>query len=736
MFSIEECFDRQIFEKKRERPAVIFTEALDIRVIKAVCHLTRFIRPVMLASRADVSAVLTASESNLDKDRAEFAFSECAFIDIAERKDLVEEYSGLLVARLAELGDAIGRDEAFQRVQHPTWFALMAIQAGHADCVIGGVQLDPKDYFRPMIRLLQDTEVAVEAGILVLPDDDLQPLFPQNILVLGDVGVNTDMDEKKLAEVAAGTCVIARDIFPETLLPTINGVMLSYSHRGSDHGQGADRVMQAIRLLPGVLARHVQSEERFSTICIHGEVKVSAALNKRSAMYFQNPDYDFSPNVLICSNLDTGNLLYYLFATQFPKAKKFAAIFGVRFRGMSLAKDCTAEDIRLTVKANTLRLHMHGTWHRTPADAFFKHYKILSINPGSTSTKIAVYENDLELFAQEIQHTQEELAPFEGKPITTQFQLRKKAIVQFLVSNGLSINDLDAISGRGGLLHPIPHGTYYVNDRMVEDLKQGVLGEHASNLGGLIARDLVGDLGKPAFIVDPVVVDETDDRVKITGIKAIKRKVISHALNQIATARKYADDNETFYERLNLIVCHMGGGISIGAHKKGKYIDANDALDGEGPFTPQRSGSLPVGAFLKLVISGKYTPDELKQLIKGKGGLADLLGTSNLMELEKRYLGGDMEVKSILDAEAYQIAKWISSMLPAFDGEPVDQILLTGGMARAGFLVKEISRLLSSFGCKISVYPGENEMLALAKGAIRVLTGKEEAKEYVPKAAD
>ncbi|MCL1908630.1 MAG: butyrate kinase [Holophagaceae bacterium] len=732
MFNIEASFDQQIVETNRGRPTVIFTEALDIRVIEAVCYLTRFIRPILLASQTDVSAVLSCSKSNLDEDRVAYAFSECAFIDISKHTKLAEEYADLLVKRLRELGEEIDRDEALHRVKHPTWFALMAVHAGHADSVVGGAQLDPKDYFRPMIMLLHDTDVAVEAGIIVFPDDDPHPLFPHNVLVLGDAGVNTSMDAKTLAEVAVGTCVIARDIFPESFLPTINGAMLSYSHHGSDEGLGADCVQQAIQLLPKVLAKRVQTDTRYSTVEIQGGVKVSAALNKRSAMYFQDMGLDFCPNVLVCPNLDTGNLLFYLFATQFPSAKKFAAIFGVGFRGMSLAKDCTAEDIRLTVKANTLRIHRHGAWQRTPVDIYFKRYKILSINPGSTSTKIAVYDGDIELFAQEIQHSQEELAPFEGKPITAQFQFRKKAIDQFLATNGLSATDLDAVSGRGGLLHPMPHGTFYVNDKMVEDLKTGVLGEHASNLGGLIARDLVGDSGKPAFIVDPVVVDETADRVKITGIKAIRRKVISHALNQIATARRYADDNETFYERLNLIVCHMGGGISIGAHKKGRIIDANDALDGEGPFTPQRSGSLPVGAFLKLIISEKYNVDELRQLIKGKGGLTDLLGTPNLMELEKRYRSGDVNVKSILDAQGYQIAKWICSMLPAFDGEPVDQVLLTGGMARAGFLVNEIRRLLISFGCKITVYPGENEMLALAKGALRVLSGKEEAKEYAP----
>jgi butyrate kinase len=732
MFNIEASLDQQILSYKKEKPTIVFPEAMDIRIIDAICHLVRFVRPVLLASQKDIAALVSKNPGNLDQDRVAYAFSECAFVEISQRPDLVEKYADLYVKHLAGLGETIDRDEAVRRMSHPALFAIMAVYAGHADSVVGGAQFDPKEYYRPLIKILQGSHVALEAGVFVLPDDYPQSFFPHNILVIGDGGVNTFMDAKTLAEVAVGTCAIARDVFPESLLPTINGALVSYSHRGSDVGQGADLVQQATKLLPDILAKRVQKGNRYSTIKLQSEVKLSAALSERSAMYYQADKFEGKPNVLICPNVDTGNLLYYLFATQFPKAKKFAALFGLKYRGMSLAKDCTAEDIRLTVKSNVLRRYKNDDWQRTPVDVFFKRYRILSINPGSTSTKIAVFEGEMEKISQEIQHTTKELVPYEGKPITAQFQFRKKTIENFLAANGLSVADLDAVSGRGGVLHPIPHGTFHVNDRMIKDLKSGSLGEHASNLGGLIAHDLVGNSGKPAFIVDPVVVDEADDRVKITGIKEIRRKVVSHALNQIATAHKYAQDNETFYEYLNLIVCHMGGGISIGAHKKGRYIDANNGLDGEGPFTPQRSGSLPVAAFMKLVLSGKYTEDELKQLIKGKGGLIDLLGTSSLIDLGKRYEAGDAEVKSVLDAQAYQIAKWISSMIPAFDGEKVDQILLTGGMARASFFVAELRRLLRSVGCKITVYPGENEMSALALGALRVLSGKEAAKEYAP----
>jgi butyrate kinase len=226
------------------------------------------------------------------------------------------------------------------------------------------------------------------------------------------------------------------------------------------------------------------------------------------------------------------------------------------------------------------------------------------------------------------------------------------------------------------------------------------------------------------------VVDEVPERAKITGLKSIRRKIISHALNQIATARRYAEEQQTFYERINVIVAHMGGGISVGAHHRGRYLDVNNALDGEGPFTPQRSGSLPVGQLIELCFSGQYTQDQLKKLNKGRGGLIDLLGTADLRDLEGRYQAGEAEVVEVMDAMAYQIAKWITSLLPAFEGEKVDQILLTGGMARCKPTVAFIQRSVAAMGCGVTIYPGENEMFALAKGALRVLSGKEVPKVY------
>ena len=246
-------------------------------------------------------------------------------------------------------------------------------------------------------------------------------------------------------------------------------------------------------------------------------------------------------------------------------------------------------------------------------------FRILAINPGSTSTKIAIYDNEKEVFETTLRHSNEEIDQYEK--ITDQYDFRKQVILTALSDNGINLTKLSAVVGRGGLLKPIKGGTYAVNDQMLVDLKAAQMGEHASNLGGMIANEIAHQLNIPAFIVDPVVVDELEPVARISGMPEIERVSIFHALNQKAVARRYALENNKPYESLNLIVAHLGGGISVGAHEKGRVIDVNNALDGEGPFSPERTGGLPVGDLAKMCFSGKYTHAEIKKMIKGKGGL-------------------------------------------------------------------------------------------------------------------
>ena len=353
--------------------------------------------------------------------------------------------------------------------------------------------------------------------------------------------------------------------------------------------------------------------------------------------------------------------------------------------------------------------------------------KQLIINPGSTSTKIAVFDDVTMIFEKTIRHTSEELQPFNR--VVDQFQFRKEMIVSSLKENNISLNELDAVVGRGGLLKPIEGGTYLVNDKLIEDLETNIKGEHASNLGALLARSIADEVNIPSFIVDPVVVDEMEDVARISGHPDFERICIWHALNQKAVARKAAIEKfGKKYDEVNFVVVHLGGGISVGAHKKGRVIDVNNALNGEGPFSPERTGSLPAAQLVKMCFSGKYTEDEIYKMIAGKGGICAYLGTNSAKEVSDRANAGDDKARLIYSAMAYQVAKAIGEYAVVLDGD-VDAIIITGGIAYDKDFVKMIEDKVK-FIAKVIVYPGEDELLALAEGGLRVLKGVEEAKTY------
>ncbi|EGD52813.1 butyrate kinase [Thermoanaerobacter ethanolicus JW 200] len=354
-------------------------------------------------------------------------------------------------------------------------------------------------------------------------------------------------------------------------------------------------------------------------------------------------------------------------------------------------------------------------------------YKILVINPGSTSTKLAVYEGENEVFNDTIRHSSKELSKYNN--IIEQLDFRVDCILNTLLVNNFLLSEFDAVVGRGGLIKPVESGTYIVNDIMINDLKNGIQGEHASNLGGIIARLIADKYGILAFIVDPVVVDELEDVARITGIPEIKRKSRFHALNQKAVARRLSKDISKEYEKANLIIAHLGGGISVGAHKKGRIVDVNDAINGDGPFSPERAGGLPALDVANLCFSGKYGYEEIKKMINGKGGMTALLGTNDVREVLKRINNGNKYAKLVFEAMAYRVAKEIGSMAAVLKGH-VDAIGITGGIAYSEEFVTLIKDRVN-FIAPIYVYPGEEEMLALAQGALRVLNGEEKAKEYV-----
>jgi butyrate kinase len=352
---------------------------------------------------------------------------------------------------------------------------------------------------------------------------------------------------------------------------------------------------------------------------------------------------------------------------------------------------------------------------------------ILAINPGSTSTKFSLFEEENLVFEKALRHTSEELAGF--AKITDQFNFRKDLIMNELAERNVNLADIIAVVGRGGLIRPIESGIYEVNQKLKDDLKAEISGSHACNLGGLIADDIASALpGAVAYIVDPVVVDELQPLARLSGHPEIERKSIFHALNQKAVSRIYAASVNRKYEELSLIVAHMGGGVSIGAHKNGRVIDVNNALNGDGPFSPERSGGLPSGQLVELCFSGRFSKPELMSMLTGKGGMVAYLGTNNFMEVCRMAESGDARALLIRNAVSYQIGKEIGAMAAVLNGQ-VDAIILTGGMAYQEANIKNI-RSMIEFIAEVVVYPGEDELKALAFNGLLALDGKIEIRTY------
>lgn len=352
--------------------------------------------------------------------------------------------------------------------------------------------------------------------------------------------------------------------------------------------------------------------------------------------------------------------------------------------------------------------------------------KSLIINPGSTSTKIGVFEDETLLFEETLRHSTEEIAQYAS--IVDQKDFRKQIILDLLKEKDFDIRSLQVIVGRGGMLKPIPGGTYAVSDDLLHDLKIGKQGQHASNLGGILAREIGDEIGVPSYIVDPVVVDELMPIARYSGVPELPRTSVFHALNQKAVAKRYAKEKDVPYESLNLIVVHMGGGVSVGAHEKGRVIDVFNALDGDGAFSPERAGAVPSGALIRMCFSGEYTEKEVYKKIVGGGGFNAYLGTNDMRDVAKMIDEGDTHADEVREAFILQVCKNIGSMSCVLKGK-VDAIIVTGGIAYNKAVVDKMEER-AGFIAPFTVYPGEDELLALTQGALRVLNGEEKAMEY------
>lgn len=350
---------------------------------------------------------------------------------------------------------------------------------------------------------------------------------------------------------------------------------------------------------------------------------------------------------------------------------------------------------------------------------------ILVINPGSTSTKIALYTEEKCIAVENLSHSSEEVEKY--ATIYDQKDMRLEVIMHWLKQENIDLKDIKAVVGRGGLLRPMPGGTYTVTEKMLEDLKKGYQGQHASNLGGIIAYEMAKMLNIPSFIVDPVAVDEMEEVARISGMPEIPRRSLVHSLNIKAVTRRICEKTNKKFEESSFIVAHLGGGISVSPVKNGRILDVNNANE-DGPFSPERAGGLPIGDMVKLAFSGKYTQPELKKMMLGKAGLVGYLGTNDGRKVDSMIEEGDKKAELIFKAMAYQIAKEIGAMSTVLCGN-IDNIILTGGLAYNKRLTTWITEMVN-FIAPVEIVPGEDEMLALYQGALRILKGEETAKIY------
>ena len=732
MYNLHRCLDRQLFAIDKPKPTLIMPEADDPRTIEAAERLTKFANVVLITSREKLEALI--DESGVDKKfwgTRERLLRMVKCVEIEKEEKLLEEFAQTYVKLGKGKKWECGLEEAKERVSHRVHFSVLATRLGYADMVLGGATHRTRDFFIPCLRLLERQQVVYEMALFALPDEHTDEIYEQNLVLFADVALNPVPTAEALARIAVGSCKTMRDIIPVSDLPYVNGALISYSTRGSGEGPSVERIREAGKLLPGMLENLRKEDPIYETVRIEAELQISVAVSMSAALTKLGDQMDDSSaagkaNILIAPNLDVGNLLYHIYAARYPNSQHLLLIGGLHNRALDFSRSSSADDIILGAKGLILRNLKSRNFRPTPKDYFFPRYRVLAINPGSTSTKVALFAGIDPVFKQELRHDAGELRAL-GR-IPDQLETRLRVVEQVLKKESVDPGSLDAVVGRGGLVHPLKSGTYEVGDKMLEDLKAEVGGSHASNLGAPMAAAIAKQHKAPAFVVDPPVVDELDEVSRVTGLPEIKPRPAWHALNQKACAKRFADERGKEYDQLNLIVAHLGGGISVGAHRQGRCIHVRDALL-DGPMTPQRSGSLPQHGLIELCYSGGDRQELMDRLVN-RGGLLAHLETDDLVKVEEMIAAGDQNAGKVLEAMVQQIAAEISSQVPKFLGETVDRIVISGGMSRSELLISRLLKLLIPLGVPITVYPGENELEALRDGAMRVLSGHEEPLEY------
>lgn len=730
MYPLVTSIDEQLRNQRGPQPTLIFPEADDPRVITATSGLVQYAKIVLVRSRAEVSRDIDEKQIPLQVSRKRYLASiRC--LEPASEPELLDELAVEMARKSTGKSWAVTKEQALELCQTPVYFAIMAVRQGYADAVLGGVTHASRDFFQPALRLLQRSGTVYEMGLFALPDSHDAGLFRENLLMIADVALNPEPSAERLADIAVGACMTMRQIIPVEVLPQINGAILSYSTRGSGAGPSVERVREAEPIINEMLRKLAQDNPLAATINIVAELQISCAVSKKAAMDKLGPDLERFPaagnaNVLIVPSLDVGNLMYHIYRTRYQDGQNVLIIGGLMNQALDFSRSSTPEDVAVGAKALILRMYKSGRFQRTPKDRFFPRFRLLTICPQNEYTEVAVWEGRDLVCRERLYHPADQLV----EEVMGQVPQRASAIEGFLARCGIEKSSIEAFVARGGLILPVESGTYRVDKRMLDDLEREVAGRHVVNLGAVLARQLSGPHHPNVFIVDPAVVDELDDLSRITGLRGSEQEAVWHALAHKAIAKQHALLHGKEYEELNLIVAFLGAGTSVGAHRKGRCVKVRNALF-DGPMSMDRSGTLPGMDLIDLCFSG-MSKDEVIHTLTANGGLKSYLGTDKFLDIDKLICSGDEEARQVALAMIEQVAAEIASLVPKFEGEPIDQILLTGALIHSQWLLGHLRRVLAQVPVGITAYPGNLEMEALRDGALRVLSGIEPLLEYLP----
>ena len=723
MIDLDTLLDEQLQERLSGpdalKPVIVFPEASDPRIISAASGLISLARVVLLGDTEEIRSLCDYKSAELLCPRERF-FTRIQIINPAD-SPLSDELATALEKASKNRKWEMPPDQAREKILNPVFFGAMLVRQGYADACLGGVANASKDFLAPCLRLIPFSGTAFEMGLFCLPDQ-APPLWEKNVVMFADVALNLSPSPAQLADIAVGACKTLRDIFPPSVLPEVNGAMISYSTKGSGQGPSVESIRAAEPLAQEKLLGLKAQDPSYEGITITGEVQISVAVSRDAAkIKLKNRLDEFEgagkANVLIVPGLDEGNMLYHLFNTPYPSAHSSLIMGGME--GQVLDYSRGADVVQILRGAKLLLLtRFKSQKPLVKTTPLFPSPRILILNPGSVSTQVAIFDGDTMVVNTVIEHPRADT--WESGGLADRACARLADVYKILDRNEIRINSVRMIMSRGGMLPGPEPGSYAITPAMLDTLKTNALENHPSNLGAFMAWEISACGKIPAFVTDCPTLDQLAPEHRLTGIKGIFKTPIWHALSQRHAVRMYADLTQDRPRDLNLIVAHLGSGISVGSHAGGNCINVDNAMF-DGPMGPSRVGTLPAEAVIELCYAG-LEKDSVKKLFTGSGGLFSYFGTHDIRKIQDR-LNQDPEALQVVEMLAAGIASRILSRLSDFHPEPVDQIILTGRLAMSPILLDRLLEKLTLVSPDITVFPGSFEAEALRDAGMRLYLG-------------